>query len=358
MLKNYTSGTAASTGKFAVIGGQWDATNGGTQSSTCQIFSFVNATGVTIRDNQLTNNGNGASKYGQFYGCSNVYINNVLGAGGLSVSRGSALQPCWSIDETTSGNISGLVAGDYASQMCSNVSLTSFTLTATASSDSSGPYSAYYALLGSMGSVSSNSLYHTNITVTNCTASGLSYAGVSGLNWKHVNFSNCSVNYPETFYNQAWVSSAPSDPDWHVTQLESEQIQVETGTLTSGGANVMTYYAAPNVFYKVRATVLVTGGSGNRLEISMSVPAGATGQASFIFYQNGNPSSVQTGGYGLNTGNQATEPLGSGVNTLYFDALIFPGSSTGGTMSFALGASTGTITLDMSMVEIMPIYTL
>jgi hypothetical protein len=236
MLQNYAPGVSASTGNFTIMGGEWDAVGSTNQTSTNTIFSFVNAGQVIIENTILNQVANGNSPYGQFFGCTNVTAYGVtLTATAPTCTRAGALNPCWRVEQTHATNISGLVAGDYNHQMCSNINIINVTHSGLTSSDSQGTFSAWHSLIGTIGFIDSAALFHTNILVNLCNATAFANTGIYGYNWNQVVFTGCNFNNPAIgqSFTQVWVSSAPTPIVWTTSNNDQNGLLVAAGTLVT-----------------------------------------------------------------------------------------------------------------------------
>lgn len=362
MLQNYSAGVAAATGFIAVRGGKWDAVGSTVQSSTNTMFSFANAGAVYIQDVVMNQVPNGASPYGAFYGCSNVSVQNLTLTGGAPTNtRASTLQPCFRIEQCISANIPGLVSGDYvAAAMCNGVNILNCSLSATTSSDGTGTFTGWYAMAATTGTVNSNSLYHTNITVNICDATAFANSGISALNWNEVCYTNNIFNNPGpgNLFNQNWVSTAPALIEWVVDDNDQPNSIVSTGSLTTASASLQTVCSAQvlkNFTYLVRAWALYNGSSTSQhATFAITGPTATSAQLS---------SSVQapqgggvTGG-GEGYGGTQNAPNYTLLGHFVVQVNGFVQVSANGSIALQMATSGGTLTVVGGTLELIPVFT-
>lgn len=199
MLCNYKPGSAASVGNIKITGGMFDAVGDGL-TQNCSPFSFVNASNVRVEDLIIKNVSNGYSPYISLFGCHDVWVEDIEYQGaGPSGGRSYQVHPCCRIESTHPNNISGLVSGDYAGYPnCSDITHQHCKLVASVGNDSTGAFSAWTSMVGSIGNVYNG--YHERITVTNNVGTGFSQAGISGIGWDNVVYNSNSFNYPPQPY--------------------------------------------------------------------------------------------------------------------------------------------------------------
>lgn len=376
MLQNYSPSVAASTGAHWVMGGKWDAIGTTNQTSSCSIFSFVNAGSLYIQNATLNQVSNGASPYGSFYGSNNVTIQNLTLTGAAStVSRGSVTQPCFRIEQTNSSNIPGLISGDYTgSRTCNNVNILNTNLSATTSSDGSGTFTAWHSMAGTTGTVNSSALFHVNISVNLCDATAFANAGISGLNWNQVIYTSNMFNNPGpgNSYNQNWVSSAPNPVAWIVNDVEQPRVQLAAGTLTTTSSSPQTIGSVQvlkGYTYNVKAFAVFNGTdedskfsfglagasmSQAALGYSLSLPAvvssrdndGDLDNASLVFVNNLAYGSVF---------NPSVEYV-PGPNSFTLTINGFLAASANGQVNFQFSTTGGTLNVSSGTLELTTIY--
>jgi hypothetical protein len=358
MLRNYAPGIAAGTGNFTIMGGKWDAVGTTNQTSTNTIFSFVNAGQVIIENTILNQLANGASSYGQFFGCNNVTVYGVtLTATAPTCTRAQVLNPCFRVEQTHATNIPGLVAGDYNHQMCNGVDLINCSLTCPTSSDSNGIFSAWHSLCGTIGYIDSASLFHQNILVNICNATAFANTGIYGYNWNNVVYTGCNFNNPlNNSFVQIWVSSAPSPIIWTTSSNDQNGVLVASGNLTTtltGPVTAVTCQVLKGYTYTVKAWALLNGSSTSQ-HFSYGL-SGASGTATLgvIITPPGGGGNTISGGVGYGSFNVGASYLSSGnyVHQLYG---TFTASATGN-VNLQFGTSGGTLTVVGCTLELIPV---
>jgi hypothetical protein len=367
MLQNYSASNAASEGYHAVIGGKWDAIGTTNQTSTCQIFSFVNAGAVYIQNTVLKNVANGSSAFGQFFGSSNVTIENVTCLGAApSRTRAFNQQPVFRVEQSNSSNIPGLVAGDYITgpgstgAMCNNINILNVDLNATTASDGSGAYTAWYAMAATTGTINSASLFHTNITVDICNATAFAGAGISANNWNNIIFTANVFNNPGpgNCFNQNWVGSAPTPLYWVVDDNEQPNSLAIQGSTTKTGSN---FVAAGKIPVLNGYTYLVQGwfmyqGNNTNANVMYKVSGPGSGNiSSFVQYPNNDGSAMVGGRLGYNT--ELDGPNYTNTSDwfiIYLNGMVT--TTADGTVNLNFATSGGTLTVNAYYLSLIPVY--
>jgi hypothetical protein len=226
-----------------------------------------------------------------FAGCTNSKaVENQYSSATPASARSAYLSspPAVRIETAASSVISGLNAGIYSGNGCTNIEVSGCSITGATSSDGTGLYTVFGGIAGTVAAVASS--FHQNIQVFGNSAVALPASGTYATNWQTCIITNNQLNLNNG--SAAVTSWNPSPPGTSSQVIANNSSAGTTGGLSAykAGNTARTSTTTPsldpdlqvsvaaNAVYEVRASIGYQSNNSNEgIKFDFALPSGTMG---------------------------------------------------------------------------------